>query len=351
MSWRILISGADSDYAIERFYRRYLPLSPDIGAVDFFPAQNIFHDFYYAGIVNKISYRLGFRSILRRINAELLKRVALFKPDILLVFKGMEILPETLKELKGQGIKLVNFNPDNPFVFSGRGSGNKYVRRAVALYDLYLSYDASVVQEIKDKFGIDASILPFGFDPEAMEYARNSSLPEIKKVCFIGNYDRQRAYFLNALARLGVFIDLYGSRWPISRLHPNISYKGYARDKDFWDNVSRYRVQLNLMRKHNPGSHNMRSFEIPAVGGVQLAPFTTDHIHFFEPDNEIFIYHHAEDCAEKINMLLALPDEEVVLFRGHARSRCHHSGYSYQDRSFELAAMFSRYFENKPGTR
>lgn len=348
MSWRVLISGADSDYAIERFYRRYLPLSPDIAAIDFFPAQNIFHDYYYAGVLNKIAYRLGFRSILNKINVQLMQKVDDFSPDIMLVFKGMEIFPDTLKKLKKRGIKLVNFNPDNPFVFSGRGSGNNYVRRSVSIFDLYLSYDSSVVRQLREEYGMDASLLPFGFDPEVLEFAGLSSLPEIQKACFIGNYDRERAHFLNDVARSGIFIDLFGSRWPVSRLHPNISYRGYARGKDFWVSLIKYRVQLNLMRKHNSGSHNMRSFEIPAVGGLQLAPFTLDHVRYFEPDKEIFIYHNSIDCAAKINHLLSLSDDEVDVLRNQARNRSIHSGYSYKDRSLELVALFSCLFKNNP---
>ena len=42
------------------------------------------------------------------------------------------------------------------------------------------------------------------------------------------------------------------------------------------------------MRIHNPDSHNMRSFEVPGVGGIMVAPDTKEHRIFFEVGKEIF---------------------------------------------------------------
>ena len=58
-----------------------------------------------------------------------------------------------------------------------------------------------------------------------------------------------------------------------------------VESSDFWKVLRKYRVQLNLMRPHNLDSHNMRSIEVPAVGGIGLFPDTPDHERFFEKGN------------------------------------------------------------------
>ena len=55
---------------------------------------------------------------LQALNLSLLEAVKQSKWDVLLVFKGMELFPRTLSEIKKMGVTLVNYNPDNPFIYS-----------------------------------------------------------------------------------------------------------------------------------------------------------------------------------------------------------------------------------------
>src|SRR5260370_14163751 len=119
---RILLVGADSPYAIERPYMHYLSRSKEVTDIRFFRAQNQFLDYYNSGLFHKILYRAGLSKILDQINVSLNQAISEMVPDVVFVFKGMEIFSGTLKWAKARGIKLVNYNPDNPFVFSGRGS-------------------------------------------------------------------------------------------------------------------------------------------------------------------------------------------------------------------------------------
>ena len=102
---------------------------------------------------------------------------------------------------------------------------------------------------------------------------------------------------------------------------------------EFWKTLIKYRVQLNLMRPHNLDTHNMRSFEIPGVGGIQLAPDTPDHKIYFEPGKEIFLYTDIAGCVNQIMKLLALKANEAMEIRNCARMRSINSGYSYKDRA------------------
>jgi len=333
---RILIVGADSKYAIEKPYLKYLSKSKEVSYIDLFAAQNLFLKYYNKSIVNKILYRAGISKILNEINSRLKEKVSASRPDVIIVFKGMEIFPETIKVIKGLGIKAVNYNPDNPFIFSGKGSGNKNVTNSIRLYDLHLTYNMEVKDKIEKEYKIPVKILPFGFEVDKELYVKCANQPEIIKACFVGNPDNERARFIMALADEGILIDIYGTNWDRYISHPNITVHPPVYEHELWKTLRRYRVQLNLMRIHNLNSHNMRSFEVPGVGGIMVAPYTIEHELYFENQKEVFLYKTVADCTKTIRKLLSMSSTEAAQIRENARRRSITSGYTYKDRANQL---------------
>ena len=328
-----MIVGSDRIYAIENFYVKYLRQAGV--EVLHFPAQTYFYDYYQAGIFNKLMFRTGLSAINKKINRQFLEAVNTFKPAVIWVFKGMEIFTESLEKVKAMGVKLVNFNGDSPFLFSGKGSGNKNVTQSIGLYDLHLTYNSAVKKELENKFGIPAAILPFGFDISNDMYEACCREEEILRVCFLGNPDAYRGKFLQQLAERGVPLDLYGNNWEKFVQHPSVKIFKPVYADECWKILRRYRVQLNLMRPHNPDTHNMRTFELGGVGAIQLAPATEDHQHYFKTGEEIFIYSSLEDCLEQIKKILAMDKATADNIRINARRRSLQSGYSYKARSLE----------------
>lgn len=329
----IYIIGADNKYAIEKPYVQYIAKQAVVQKVYFFAAQSRFLAYYNKGFLHKIIYRIGLSSILKKVNVELVEDVRKVKPDIILIFKGMEIFPETLQYFRLQGIKLVNYNPDNPFIFSGRGSGNKNVTNSISLYDLHFTYDSTVKEKIETTYSIPCKILPFGFDIPETLYKECVKEDEVIKVCFLGNPDNRRAGFIKKLLDKGVAIDLYGNGWHKFITHSNATIYNSVYGDELWKTLRKYRVQLNIMRLHNPTSHNMRSFEVPGIGGIMLAPDTIDHRTYFEVDKEVFLYKNVEECVYLINLLLNKPINEIELIRKNARAKSIEAKYDYESRS------------------
>src|SRR5947207_2020499 len=162
---KVLIVGSAHEAAMEHAYTLHLTEMRIPNQL--FPAQNIFYDYYYSTVLNKIKFRLGLSGILNSINRQLIQKVQSYRPDVLLVF--------------------------------------------------------------------------------------------------------------NALANADLPVDVYGNHWNQYKLNKKINVFGPAYGTTFWKTLRRYRVQLNLMRPHNLGSHNMRSIEVPAIGGIGLFPNTPDH--------------------------------------------------------------------------
>ncbi len=342
---RILIVGSDKHWAIENYFLNYFQAQEGIEA-DLFPGHNIFHEFYYQSIFNKVSFRLGLSRIYKRINAQLIAKANDFQPDVIWVFKGMEIFPSTLQKLKKQNIFLANYNPDHPFVFAHRGSGNQNVLEGLPYYDLHLSYSKNILSEIQKKYGIQGEWLPFAYQP--VEEKVSIPKKDEKRVCFIGNPDKIRADFIRFLGEQGVPVDVYGHYWekhlrglknsPI-RIHPPVFQEAFQRT------AVQYRVQLNIFRPQNKDSHNMRTFEMPALGCIMLAPYSAEHLILFEENKEAFYYHDREDACRKAKQILGLSQEQAFQVKQNALRRSKESGYTYDDRARHVLEYFAHHFE------
>jgi hypothetical protein len=91
--------------------------------------------------------------------------------------------------------------------------------------------------------------------------------------CFVGFTDEDRAEKINLLASQGIPVDVYGTNWDrFFKQGSKARVHGPVFGPDMHRTLRAYRLQLNLFRPHNPGSHNMRSFEVPAVGALCLRP-------------------------------------------------------------------------------
>ncbi len=332
---KLLIVGSDKIFSIENFYFKYLnELGVDTKR---FTAQAAFYDYYYNGnITNKVLFKLGLSNIHKKINIQFKQIVNEFKPEIIWVFKGMEITPTSLKWVKQQGIKLVNYNPDNPFVFTGKGSGNANITNSIDLYDYHFTYNLEIQKELKEKHKAQTGFLPFAYDMSQELFDECAKETEIIKACFLGNPDKIRAAFLQQLASTGILIDVFGNDWDKFVSHKNIiPHEPIYGDKQ-WKTLRKYRVQINLMRIHNENSHNMRTFEVPGIGGIQVAPFTNEHQLFFEEGKEIFLYKNLDECAFKINYLLSLTPIQANELRVFARDAAINKKHSYKDRAVQV---------------
>ena len=336
---KLLIVGSDKIFSIENFYYKYLK---ELGVdVKCFTAQSIFYDYYYNGnIVTKVLFKLGLSNIYKKINTQFKQIVSDFKPEIIWVFKGMEITPESLKWAKQQGIKLINYNPDNPFIFSGKGSGNLNITKSISLYDLHFTYNLEIQKQLKKIYQANTAYLPFAFDVSKDIFEECSNEKEIVKVCFLGNPDKKRAKFILHLAEKGVMIDVFGNEWNKFITHKNIiTYPPIYADEQ-WKTLRKYRVQINLLRIHNEDSHNMRTFEVPGIGGIQLAPYTIEHKIFFEDGKEIFLFKNIDECISKIKYLLTLTSYQANQLRIFARNASIDKKHNYKDRSLQVFETF-----------
>jgi spore maturation protein CgeB len=276
-------------------------------------------------------------------NARLKLQVNTLCPDVLWLFKAMEIYPETLRKLRQRQIMLVNYNADHPFRYFARGSGNNNVRRAIPYYHLHLTYSERIRREMLERYpGIQIGVVPFGHDVGDAVYGQISGEVETVRACFLGNPDQHRRENIERLLEAGVPVDVYGYRWdrflkpsPLLRMH------GQVVGDEMLRTLRRYRVQLNFFRPHNADSHNMRTFEVPACGGIMLAEDSFEHRAFFESGHEAFFFRTPKEMVEGARFLLDMPTSRADAVRRAARARSMSSRYAYRDRAHAALAAIN----------
>ncbi|MBI1767940.1 MAG: glycosyltransferase [Bacteroidetes bacterium] len=282
-------------------------------------------------------------------NKDFVNQVREFKPAVVLVFKGMEISKRSLMKIKTMGVKLANYNFDHPFIHFSRGTGNRFVTEAIPYYDLHISYSSLIAKQLLERYQVQTAVIPFGFHITEEQFANVilEDVPEINEVCFVGNPDSIRIAALQKLINEKIKINVYGFGWE-SYLKPSdwLTIHKHRRQGTFWEDqlefwkvIRQYRIQLNFFRPHNEGSHNLRTFEVPSVGGILLTPDSMEQRSFFENERELFFYSDETGMIRQCKRLLAMEGKEINKIRNSARKKSIEQDYSYKRRTADLVAL------------
>jgi len=331
---KVLIVGNFASWAIENYYVKYLR---EMGVeVECFDSSKYYSKKLSWKIFSRIFPKLSFRNA----NLSLLKVVKSKNIDIVWIFKGREYYPETLRLIKKMGVKLVNYNPDHPFIRTAHSHGGKNVEDCIPLYDLHFCYSKDLMQKIEKEYKIPTTFLPFGYELSEENFQAAIKEQEINHVCFVGNPDNIRMETINFLATQDVIVYVFGIGWHLVKMHKNVIIGDAIFGEEFWSVLRKFRVQLNIFRPHNINSHNMRSFEIPAVGGIMLAPKSEEHREFFEEGKEVFLYSDLKDLLNKILFLLSMPQTEINRIRAKAMQKSIENKYTYRNNSEVVKGKF-----------
>lgn len=343
---RLLIYGsARNPNTIASFFTRNFDSSVQYQILRF---PDIFAE-HLASSFYRIVFRVFPGFLIRKMDKHFLAQTREYSPDVILIFKGMEISKRSLIQVRKEGIKLVNYNFDHPFHFFSRGTGNRFVKDAIRSYDLHISYSTRIAKELSVKYGVRTACIPFGFHltMEQFQEVVRENRPEVRRACFVGNPDGLRVVNLKRLVAENIPIALYGFGWEqyfeesdLVEIHPPRKPGSFWADPvEFWKVLRQYRVQLNFFRPHNEGSHNLRTFEVPAVGGILLTPKSDEQDEFFEDGIEMFTYDDLESLLGQCKWLLEQDTASIERSRSRAREKSLANDYSYSRRTQDLLRL------------
>ncbi len=340
---RILMTDTKNDRLLAHFYSTHLREIPgvELGSLDYVDEL----DKLNKSLMGKITNRFLPKSVLKKVNQHVIKSIESFRPDLIWIFKGMEIYPETLQYAKKRGIRLANYNPDHPFVYASSGSGNDHVKNSIPLYDLHMSYSKEILKDLEKTYQIRGRYLPFGFEVSDTRFIMAEKELEIVRACFVGCADDERKRIVQLLLNAGLPVDVYGPDWN-KYFKPSALVKVFpgVYNDHFWNILRKYRLQLNVFRSQNRNSQNMRSFEIPGIGGIMLAPYSDEHASFFKHGKEAFFFKSDDEVVRIAREILSLPATATLAVRHAARERSLLDGNAYRERSKMVYSYFSELF-------
>lgn len=265
----------------------------------------------------------------RKANRELAILFKSLQPDKVIVFGNAPVLFSTLAFFKSiSECQLILYWPDTlTNLEQNQVNGAR-------LYDVVATYSSATIPVFKQMGFTDAVWCPFAGDIDFLGGYENKD-EFLYDVSFAGGWRRERenamAAIIDAFPHLKIFIR--GLEWErncrdkkiLTRLNATPFY-----GKDFGNFFRNSRISLNIIDDTNYPAANMRFFEIPAAGGLQLSSACPEMEQMFRNKEHILYFSHREDLINQINFVLKNPDEcRHIRKQSHQFVKEHHN---YQSR-------------------
>ena len=243
------------------------------------------------------------------VNNLIADQINIDEPDLVLVVKGKSIYPDTLKKIRDKSrCMLFYYNEDD----QGNGySTSEKMDNCLSIYDRIFTWSLTIRQRLNQEGYSNIEYLPFAYDSTV--YDLDNGFVNVEHdydVVFIGTHDTERESYLSSITDLK--LGIWGSHWENvsnSKLKPFIMGK-FASIDDMKKIYRSSKICLNIMRPQNEGSHNMKTFEIPALGGFLMTLDTEEHRIIFKNKDVIGTYTSLKDFREKV--LSYLNDTEIT---------------------------------------
>ena len=260
-----------------------------------------------------------------------IERTDLNKYTFVFVTKGSFLTLKTFQYIKQSGLKVIGYNPDDPY---NPHSSNRNIQNSLKLYDLYFIWSTALCKQIQSRENIPCRYLPFAADPSLHNNDLFTSEVEQKyALSFVGNWDEEREKWLVQI-RQKEHLVLFGNNWGYKLRSQQLKncFSGYPVVKEaFVKTVKESGINLNILRLQNKNAHNMRTFEIAACGGFMLHEYSEDAERFFKEGEEIEFFRNIEELNTKITYYLKHPQYAREIGK-NAYNRVVSSNYTYDAR-------------------
>lgn len=245
---------------------------------------------------------------IRQYGRSLIKQGIITIPDLLLSIGTAPLTADVLRQIRAMGGQRAIFLTDDPF---SQAHQSAWFRQALLEYDYIFTPRLANLAQLREITKATVTYLPFAYNPTVhylvpIPFGAQQMGSDI---LFIGGADKDRIPWMEMFIRKGISVELYGGYW--ERYSATRPYAhGHADLATMRHLVPASKINLGLVRQANRDGHAMRSFEVPAMGGVLLAEDTGEHRALFGDEGETVLYFSDyEEAVTKAEWLLAHPDE------------------------------------------
>jgi len=321
-TWRHLIYG-------EPFFRRLRELGEETLSfreeIFFRPRQEL------QGALSKLSaisshlqekFRCGPR--VDALNLALLDAVNRRRPDVVVLFRGAQIFPETLMEIQRKGVLVAGYNNDDPLSLQYPPYVWHHFVASIQSFDHLFAYRHRNLTDFRRLGSRSVSLLRSFYLRE-----NNFPMPNVTKevdVSFIGHWedDGRAMYVKTILTQPEIRFRLWGTRWHLASNAGELCERFGAiqplRGLSYNEAINRSKISLVFLSALNHDSYTRRCFEIPAAGGFMLAPHTEDLASMFREGVEAEYFRSPDEMIDKIRFYLRRENERMRIAQaGHER--------------------------------
>jgi spore maturation protein CgeB len=299
-------------------------------------------------VASKIAKRLLIKKAIQAYKAAIINQIKIFKPDILLAFKGSYLDPEFLAEVKSHGVLCVNVFPDFSFLH------NDFSEDWITSYDFFISTKPFHRERLDELCGpAGFAIVPHGYS--SLVHRRIPTEAERSPafdLCYMGNADQRKATILSEILthfpdRPAVVIGSNWSRFLDPAQFPACRFVGAMSGDAMVGTMqsSRINIAFHFGARDQTGWFDRistRSYEIPACGAFMLHIDNPEIRELYTPGEEIAVFTTPAEAIGQIEHYLA-HDEERRAIADAGWRRCV-PAYSYDARCIDIMAAIDARF-------
>lgn len=258
--------------------------------------------------------------LVSRLNRDLFESVLSELPDILFIYRGTHILPETLRQIRDvcPRTRLIGYNNDDPFSPHYPRWLWRHFLGGMKEYDLLLAYRHRNIADFQAAGARRVELLRSWYISER-NYPVVLNSDELNSydadVVFVGHYeDDGRVKLLEEVVRQGWRLRLYGPGYdwdPVIADSPELKAQIPVRlvwGDEYNKALCGGKIALCFLSKLNQDTYTRRCFEIPATGTLMVSERTDDLEQLFRPGEEADFFSNRDELIDKIRLYLGNDD-------------------------------------------
>lgn len=282
----------------------------------------------------------------REFNGHITARSRDLRPEMLLVFKGMFVRPETLESIRRLGVRSYCFYPDISFRTHG-----PYLPAALPRYDWVFTTKSFGLNDLREQLGMTrASKINHAFDPDLHRPVclTHDDISRYRcDVSFIGTWSPKKERVLTTLvsARPNLRVRVWGDQWNRAKAAGPLAKHIEGRavvGAEYVRAIAASAINLGILSEQRTGSSagdliTSRTFSTPACGGFLLHERTDEVLQIFVDGSSIVCYGSDTEMVARVDEFLATPA------RRHAIAECGRrvveANHSWDTRIQEILAV------------
>ena len=278
-------------------------------------------------LFRKIQNKFLIGPAFNKLNSDFVKKALQFCPELIFIYRGTHITPNTIGELKRVLVKcnVFGYNNDDPFAVGHPPWLWRHFMKSVPIYDLVFAYRKHNISEYINIGANRVELLMPWFIPEKDKpKIQAENINNKFDVVFVGHYELdERIDYLRRVAESNLNFGLFGPDWDrapqyawLQEMQPVLPLVG----NQYRETLISAKIALCFLSKLNRDTYTRRCFEIPAMGVFMLCQYSEDLANLFEDGVDVVFFRDLQDMIEKMNYYLSNDKlREQIAFNGMCR--------------------------------